>query len=73
MMFQFFESIGGFLTSLVDYLINFFGMLLVLVRSMVQGVEWLFMMIALLPPFLTMFVLVPVSLAVFYQLLNKGS
>lgn len=72
-MFEFFESIAGFITSLVNYLINFFDMLLVLVRSMVQGVEWLFMMIALLPPFLTMFILFPVSLAVFYQLLNKGS
>ena len=72
-MFQFFESIAGFITSLVNYLVNFFDMLLVLVRSMVQGVEWLFMMIALLPPFLTMFILVPVSLAIFYQLLNRGS
>lgn len=72
-MFEFFESIAGFITSIIDYLINLFEMLMVLLRSMVQGVEWLFMMIAILPPFLTMFILVPVSLAIFYQLLNKGS
>lgn len=72
-MFQFFSAISGFVTTIVNYVINFFTMLLVLLRSMVQAVAWLFAMIALLPPFITAFVLVPVSLAIFFQIINKGS
>ena len=72
-MFQFFSAISGFISTIVSYIVNMFVMLLVLLRSMVEGVAWIFAMIALLPPFLTMFILVPVSLAIFFQVINKGS
>lgn len=72
-MFQFFSAISGFITTIVSYIINMFSMLLILLGSMVSGIGWLFAMIALLPPFLTAFIVVPVSLAIFYQVINKGS
>jgi len=48
-------------------------MLVELLFSMARAVVWLFACIAYLPPFLTAFVLVPVSLAIFFQVINKGN
>lgn len=72
-MFQFFSSIAGFITSIVGYVVNMFLMLVELLLSMARAVVWLFACIAYLPPFLTAFVLVPVSLAIFFQVINKGN
>ena len=71
-MFSFFSSVAGFISSVVGYVVNLFGMLVDLLVSMARAVVWLFACIAYLPPFLTAFVLVPVSLAIFFQVLNKG-
>lgn len=71
-MFQFFSSIAGFITSIVGYVVNMFLMLVELLLSMARAVVWLFACIAYLPPFLTAFVLVPVSLAILFQVMNKG-
>lgn len=72
-MFNFFQSIAGFISSIVGYVVNMFSLLIELLLSMIKGVAWLFGCIALLPPFLTAFVVVPVSLAIIFQVLNKGS
>ncbi len=72
-MFQFFSSIAGFITSIVGYVVGMFSMLVDLLLSMAKAVVWLFACIAYLPPFLTAFVLVPVSLAIIFQVMNKGS
>lgn len=72
-MFSFFSSIAGVITTAVNYIVNFFMMLVTLLVSMARAVVWLFACIAALPPFLTAFVLVPVSLAIFFQVMNKGN
>lgn len=72
-MFQFFEGIAGFITSLVGYLVNMFMLLIELLQSMLNAVAWLFGCIFILPPFLTAFVVVPISLAIIFQVVNKGS
>ena len=72
-MFQFFESISGFITSVVEYIINLFMLLVELLISMGSAVAWLLGCIVYLPPFMTAFVVVPISLAIIFQILNKGS
>lgn len=72
-MFQFFESISGFISSVVGYFINLFMLLGELLFSMGSAVAWLFGCIFYLPPFMTAFVVVPISLAIVFQVLNKGS
>lgn len=72
-MFSFFASIAGFIATVVNFVVNFFIMLVMLLLSMVRAVAWLFACIVALPPFLTAFVLVPVSLAIYFQVINKGN
>lgn len=72
-MFEFFASIAEFITSIVHYVVNLFLLLIELLVSMGQAVLWLFSCLIYLPPFMTAFVVVPISLAICYQILNKGS
>lgn len=72
-MFNFFSSIAGFISSIVGYVVSFFQMLIDLLLSMVRAVAWLFACIAYLPPFLTAFIVVPISLAIIFQVMNKGN
>lgn len=72
-MFQFFEGISGFIATIVGYFVNLFMLLVELLVSIGKAVVWLFGCIVILPPFLTAFVVVPISLAIIFQILNKGS
>lgn len=72
-MFEFFSGIAGFITTIVEYFINLFTLLFELVSSIVRAVGWLFGCLVILPPFLTAFVVVPIALAVIFQVLNKGA
>ena len=49
-----------------------FRLLVEILLSMVRAVTWLFACLAYLPPWLVGFVVVPVSIAVIFQILNKG-
>ncbi len=72
-MFTFFSSIAGFITSIVSFVINMLSLLVVVLSSMVKAVVWLYACIAYLPPFLTGFVVVPLAVAIIFQVINKGS
>lgn len=72
-MFEFFNAIGGFITTIVNFIVNIFEVLLMVVGSMIRAVAWLFACLAYLPPFLVGFVVVPISIAIIFQLINKGS
>lgn len=72
-MFAFFSAVASFITTAVNFIFNMFMLLIELITSMIRAVTWLFACIAYLPPFMTAFVLVPISLAIIFQLLNKGS
>lgn len=71
-MFQFFDAISGFIDIIVNFVVNMFQLLFTTVGSIIRAVAWLFLCIAYLPGWLTAFILVPVSLAVLFQVLNKG-
>lgn len=72
-MFAFFDAIGTFITTVVDFIVNLVTMLVMVVLNIGRSIAWLFLCIASLPPWLTAFVIVPISLAVVFQILNKGS
>lgn len=71
-MFAFFDAIAAFLHTIVSFVINMFQLLVFVVTSIFRAVTWLFACIAFLPPFLTGFLLIPISLAIIFQILNKG-
>lgn len=72
-MFKFFDSIAGIFTTAVNYIVGFFKLLVSLVVLIFKAQVFLVSVIASLPPFLVVFATVIVSLAIFYQILNKGS
>ena len=72
-MFQFFGAIGAFVTTIVNFVVNMFSLMIEILSSMVRAVTWLFACLAFLPPFLVGFVVVPISIAIIFQVLNKGS
>lgn len=72
-MFQFFGAIGAFITTIVNFVVNMFSLMIEILSSMVRAVTWLFACLAFLPPFLVGFVVVPISIAIIFQVLNKGS
>lgn len=71
-MFTFFNAIAGFITTAVNFIINLFSLLVVILSSMVRAVVWLSACLSYLPPFLIGFVVVPVAAAIIFQVLNKG-
>lgn len=72
-MFQFFGAVGAFVTTVVNFVVNMFSLMIEILTSMVRAVTWLFACLAFLPPFLVGFVVVPISIAIIFQVLNKGS
>lgn len=72
-MFQFFGVVGAFVTTIVNFVVNMFSLMIEILTSMVRAVTWLFACLAFLPPFLVGFVVVPISIAIIFQVLNKGS
>lgn len=72
-MFAFFDAVLSFVQIIVAFVVNMFQLLFTTVASVIRAVTWLFLCIAYLPGWLTAFLIVPVSLAVLFQVLNKGS
>ena len=71
-MFSFFEGIAAFISTIVNFVVNMFGLLVEILLSMVRDVTLLFACLAYLPPWLVGVLVVPVSIAVIFQILNKG-
>lgn len=72
-MFKFFESIAGIFGTIVDYVVGFFELLINLVKLIFKAQAFLLEIITSLPPFMLAFAAVFISLAILYQVLNKGA
>lgn len=72
-MFKFFESVAGIFKTAVDYLVGLFELLLNLMKLVLKAQAFLIQVVGRLPPFLVVFFIVFVSLAILFQILNKGS
>lgn len=72
-MFKFFSSIASIFTTVVNFIINLVQLLLGLIGLIVDAFGFLVRIVAELPPFLLPFALGFVSLAILFQVINKGS
>lgn len=72
-MFSFFSSIGGFITSIVNFIIKSFEVLYLLLKTIVNAFTFITSTLIYMPSFVLTFVVAIVSFCVFVQILNKGS
>lgn len=72
-MFQFFDTFINIFETTVNFIKNLFAILLVTIQAITTGFAWLVACVGWLPGWLTAFILVPISLSILYQVINKGS
>lgn len=72
-MFNFFESISGIIDTVIGYVVGIFELLLNLVKFIFKAQAFLLDIVTSLPPFMLTFAVVFISLAILYQVLNKGA
>lgn len=49
-MFKFFEAIAGFISTIVNFVVNLFEMLVLVVTNIARSIAWLIACISYLPP-----------------------
>lgn len=72
-MFQFFNSIASALGILYDFIESIFKLIMMLFTEIPKAVGFIVTSVAYLPPFLTTFVLLFVSIIVILNVINKGA
>lgn len=72
-MFNFFKSISSFISLGVRYLVGLIELLVNLVKLIFKAQAFLLDVVTSLPPFMLAFAVVFISLAILFQILNKGS
>lgn len=71
-MFQFFESVLNFISSIVDFVINTFTQVTVLIGNATLGVVYLMAAVNFLPVFLVPFVTALIGIAIVKFILSFG-
>ena len=59
--------------TVVNYIVNLITMIVFVIINVARAFGWLFVCIQYLPGWLIAFVVVPISLSIVFQILNKGS
>lgn len=72
-MFQFFSSIVDLIGIVINFVVESFQLLFLIVSSIIKSLAWLLVLLQSLPPWLMAFVVVPICLSILFQVLNKGS
>lgn len=71
-MFQFFNFIVEILKIAINMVVRVLEMLVFVFTSAFKAVAWLIVILTYVPGEITALILVPISLAVIFQVLNKG-
>lgn len=71
-MFEFFEGLVSFFSSIINFLVNFFSGLLQMLKLIPQSLVFITQAIGYMPPFLIVFVTAIVSLSVIMMIVNHG-
>ena len=71
-MFKFFDVITSFLDTVVSFLSNFILAVIYVIDFIVEGVFYVFTIIAYLPPWLFAFVAAVVGYSVIMFIINRG-
>ena len=72
-MFQFFGAVGAFVTTIVNFVVNMFSLMIEILTSMVRAVTGLSACLAFPPPSLVGFVVAPLSTPILLPVLHQGS
>lgn len=72
-MFQFFSSVGSIFKTAVNYIVGLLELLINLVKLVFRAQTFLLGIVTSLPPFIVTFALIFISIAILFQILNKGS
>lgn len=72
-MFKFFAGIAQFITTAVNFIIDFFISLITIITRTVQAIAYLFVVVGELPLYLKTYLLAMLGVSVLLFFLNKGS
>lgn len=72
-MFKFFDSVTSLVQIAVNFIVSLFQMVVFLFEQIPKALAYVGVVTALLPPFLSTFVLLFVGIIVVLQIMNKGS
>lgn len=71
-MFAFFDGIVEFISTVINFVVNFFSSLVHLFIMITQSMAYIVDCIAYLPVFLKIFIGALVGLAIIFQVINHG-
>lgn len=71
-MFKFFDSIAEVVALVINFFINAFKMLILLITQIPKALAYLNAVFAYLPAFLSTFIVIFIAVAVIVTLINKG-
>lgn len=72
-MFKFFAGIAQFITTAVNFIVDFFVSLISIITRTVQAIAYLFVVVGELPLYLKTYLLAMLGVSVLLFFLNKGS
>lgn len=72
-MFKFFAGIAQFITTAVNFIVDFFVSLITIITRTVQAIAYLFVVVGELPLYLKTYLLAMLGVSVLLFFLNKGS
>lgn len=72
-MFKFFAAIAQFITTAVNFIVDFFVSLITIITRTVQAIAYLFVVVGELPLYLKTYLLAMLGVSVLLFFLNKGS
>ncbi len=71
-MFKFFDSIIQLIGFIINFVINMFKMLIMLITQIPKALGFITLSVSYLPPFLVTFVFLFIAVSVIVTILNKG-
>lgn len=71
-MFQFFSAIASIFSTIVNFIVGIFEMLMNFIRIVYKGTAFLFALVPNLPPFCMSFFAVTLGIAILINVMNKG-
>ena len=72
-MFKFFAGIASLITTIVNFVVQFFVSLITIITRTVQAIAYLFIVVGDLPLYLKTYLLAMLGVSVLLFFLNKGS
>jgi hypothetical protein len=72
-MFKFFAAIASFISTIVDFVVQFFVSLITVITRTVEALAYVLIAVAWLPTYVKVYVLAMIGVSVLLFFINKGS